>query len=67
MSVSVHAVATITVEVRGLGSWGKECTMEQVVRQAGEQARGKLGNALAGRDFVIRETVSIKAVYAEAS
>jgi hypothetical protein len=42
--VSADAVATITVEVRNLGSWGTDCSLEQVHRQAAEAAIGYLRN-----------------------
>jgi hypothetical protein len=39
---STGATVTITVELTGLGSWGPECTTEQVYRQAGEAAVNRL-------------------------
>ena len=42
--VTASAVATITVEVHALGSWGTDCSVEQVHRQAGEEAVNYLRN-----------------------
>lgn len=42
--VTAYARATITVEITGLGSWGPECTTDQVFRQASEAAIGRIEN-----------------------
>ncbi|MBV4530957.1 hypothetical protein HU719_006000 [Pseudomonas sp. SWRI107] len=36
------AKVTITVELTNLGSWGPDCTLDQVYRQAREAAIGRL-------------------------
>jgi hypothetical protein len=46
--VGAMAIATVTVEISGLGSWGTSCSVEQVHRQASEEAVGFLRNLVAG-------------------
>ncbi|WP_110970821.1 hypothetical protein [Pseudomonas huaxiensis] len=36
------AKVTITIELSNLGSWGPDCTIDQVYRQAREAAIGRL-------------------------
>ncbi|QPN47330.1 hypothetical protein I5S86_10750 [Priestia aryabhattai] len=36
------AKVTLTVELTNLGSWGPDCTLDQVYRQAREAAVGRL-------------------------
>lgn len=43
--ISAYAKAIVTVEVTDLGSWGPECTNEQVFKQAAEAAVGRIRNA----------------------
>lgn len=40
--ISTDAKVTLTVELTGLGSWGPDCTTEQVYRQAQEAAVNRL-------------------------
>lgn len=37
------AKVTLTLELTNLGSWGPECQINQVYKQALDQAAGKLG------------------------
>jgi len=54
LGIGAHATVQLTVEVSGLGSWGAGCTVEQVHRQAAEEAIGKLSRATGQtRDFRI--------------
>jgi hypothetical protein len=46
--VTATATATVTVEISGLSSWGTGCSVEQVHRQASEEAIGFLRNLAAG-------------------
>lgn len=46
--VGATARATVTVEIYGLGSWGAECSLDQVHRQAAESAIGRLQQILDG-------------------
>lgn len=39
-TLTAGAYATVTFELHGLGSWGEECTMMQIRRQAEDAARG---------------------------
>jgi len=39
---STCAKVTLTVELTNLGSWGPDCTLDQVYRQAREAAIGRL-------------------------
>lgn len=41
------AVVTLTIEISNVGSWGPECQMDQVYRQAAESAIGRVRNAFA--------------------
>lgn len=43
--ISAYARAVVTVEVVGLGSWGPECTAEQVFKQASVSAISRIENA----------------------
>jgi hypothetical protein len=63
--VSAMAVATVTIEVRGLGSWGTDCSLEQVHRQAREAAIGYLRNLDKDRRFTIVGQPEIKTIIAE--
>lgn len=57
--VSSYATVQLTIEIRGLGSWGPECQIDQVHKQAKREALEKLARATKGtRDFrVIGEPV----------
>jgi hypothetical protein len=57
---STGATVTITVELTGLGSWGPECTTEQVYRQAREAAINRLRNMPHLR--VVPGTIKIQSV-----
>lgn len=63
--VGASAVATITVEVRGLGSWGTDCSVEQIHRQASEQAIGALRNMDKDRRLTIIGQPEIKTIIVE--
>lgn len=39
---STGAKVTVTIELSNLGTWGPDCTTEQVYRQAREAAIGRL-------------------------
>lgn len=41
------ARVTLTIEISNVGSWGPECQMDQVYRQALEAAVGRVRNAFA--------------------
>ncbi|WEK32914.1 MAG: hypothetical protein P0Y58_12210 [Candidatus Pseudomonas phytovorans] len=43
---STGAKVTITIEMTNLGSWGPDCTLDQVYRQAREAAVGRLNKVL---------------------
>lgn len=44
-NLTTHAVVTVEVHVT-VGSWGQQCTMDQVYKQASESAEGKVRRLL---------------------
>lgn len=42
------AVVTLTIEISNVGSWGPDCQIEQVYRQAREAARRRVSKAFDG-------------------
>lgn len=45
--VRLTTIAVVVVKVRvEVGSWGPDCKLDQVYRQAEESARGKIRNAM---------------------
>lgn len=46
------AKVTLTLELTNLGSWGPECKIEQVYRQALGQAVGRLGRLFKGESDI---------------
>ncbi|TXE22825.1 hypothetical protein [Serratia ureilytica] len=46
------AKVTLTLELTNLGSWGPECQINQVYKQALDQATGKLGRLLNGQSDI---------------
>jgi hypothetical protein len=42
-----NAKLRVTMEYMADGVWGGDCTMQQIVNQAGEEGKSKLLNALA--------------------
>ncbi|HAU4333271.1 TPA: hypothetical protein F6W14_27290, partial [Serratia marcescens] len=46
------AKVTLTLELTNLGSWGPECQINQVYKQALDQAAGKLGRLLNGQSDI---------------
>lgn len=46
MPQTVHAHVTLTVEVAVRDSWGEDCSISQVHRQASESAMGHLSKCL---------------------
>ncbi|EPN2803995.1 hypothetical protein ACTWOG_001660 [Serratia marcescens] len=46
------AKVTLTLELTNLGSWGPDCKIDQVYRQALEQARGRLGRLFNGQSDI---------------
>lgn len=45
------ATVTLTVQISNLGSWGPDCQMEQIYRQAIVEAKNRLSKAMNGRDI----------------
>ncbi|HAT1569307.1 TPA: hypothetical protein I8Y10_000621 [Kluyvera cryocrescens] len=45
------ATVTLTVQISNLGSWGPDCQMEQIYRQAIVEAKNRLSKAMSGRDI----------------
>lgn len=46
------AMVTLTLELTNLGSWGPECQINQVYKQALDQAVGKLGRLFQGQSDI---------------
>lgn len=46
---TTSAKVTLTLELTNLGTWGPECQIDQVYRQALAQAVGKLGRLFEGQ------------------
>lgn len=63
--VGAAAIAIITVEVRGLGSWGTDCSVEQVHRQASEAALGIIRKIDCGHRLTIIGKPEIKSIITE--
>ncbi len=61
---TARAVVTVTLELRVSGSWGEDCTIAQVYRQAEASARGIIRNKL-GTDVQIKGEPKVTAVMAE--
>lgn len=40
-TITASAEVTITLKLHDLGSWGDECTVNQILRQATEAAKGR--------------------------
>lgn len=63
--MSTTARATLTVEIYALGSWGKDCQLDQVYKQAAEAAIGRLENCKDLRNIRIIGKPIITAVLVE--
>jgi hypothetical protein len=63
--VTAYAVATVTIEVHGLGSWGKDCNLLQVHRQASEEAIGIIRRMDARGQIRVVGQPEIKTIIAE--
>lgn len=46
------AKVTLTLELTNLGSWGPECKIDQVYKQALDQAVGRLGKLFQGQSNI---------------
>jgi hypothetical protein len=62
--VGARAVATVTIEIGGLGSWGTDCSLEQVHRQAQERARDTVTRLISGSGRIVGD-IEIKAIITE--
>ena len=58
---STSALVQVTVEVR-TGTWSEGCNLDQVYRQASEEAMGKLRGVLNKHGIRIVGVASIKAI-----
>lgn len=63
--ITAYARATLTVEVTGLGSWGPECSVDQIFRQASESAIGRIVNCRELRNVRIIGRPKITSVHTE--
>ncbi len=53
MTMTATAIVTVTIEVHHVGSWGLECKMDQVHKQAVESAVGRLRQLAVANDFKV--------------
>lgn len=53
-NTGTSATVTVTVEVRELGTWEPDCTIEQIQEQALREAKSKLNRVLNKGDFRIK-------------
>lgn len=60
--MTTTARVTVTLELTGLGSWGADCNLEQVYKQATDQAVGRLRNGLDAQKFKIVGDVKVEAI-----
>lgn len=56
------AVVTLTVQISNVGSWGPDCQIEQVYRQAIVEAKGRLAKAMNCRDIKFIGEPVVKAI-----
>ncbi len=49
---STSAVVTLTIEISNVGSWGPDCQIDQVYRQAREAARMRISKAFNGDRYI---------------
>jgi hypothetical protein len=63
--VGATAVATITVRISDLGSWGPDCSVQQVHDQATRAAVGAIRNMDKERRLTIIGTPEIKTITTE--
>lgn len=62
---SATAVATITVRISDLGSWGPDCSVQQVHDQATRAALGAIRNMDKDRRLTVIGTPEIKTITTE--
>jgi hypothetical protein len=63
--VGATAVVTITVQISDLGSWGPDCSVQQVHDQATRAAIGAIRNMDKDRRLTIIGTPEIKTITTE--
>lgn len=60
---STGAVVTLTIQISNLGSWGPECQIDQVYRQAIVEAKGRLAKAFSGdRNIAIVGVPNVRSI-----
>ncbi len=60
-----HARATLTIEMRNLGSWGHDCPLEQIFKQASKSAEDRIRNTFKPTDVQIIGDIKITAIMVE--
>ncbi len=64
--ITGYAIVELTLKIRASGSWGKECTLEQISKQARESAIAKLLEATNNsRDYTIVGVPKVTATMVE--
>ncbi|MBL3825145.1 MULTISPECIES: hypothetical protein [unclassified Marinobacter] len=59
---STTAKVTLTIEVSDLGSWGPDCQLDQVYRQAREQAVHKVAKLLGNESVRLISDAKVVAI-----
>lgn len=60
---TTNAGVSLTIELSNLGSWGPDCQIDQVYRQAVVAAEGKLNKLFSGdRDIRVIGLVQVQAI-----
>jgi hypothetical protein len=52
IKTTTYARVQVTVEITAGGTWGQDCTLDQVFRQATEEAIGKIRRELERVDII---------------
>lgn len=63
--VGAYATCTLTIEVYSLGSWGGECALSQIHKQAAEAAIGRIQRLETQHNFRLVGEPDVKAIITE--
>lgn len=56
------ATVKLTIQISNLGSWGPDCQIDQVYRQALREAEGRLNKLFVGQNIRIIGGASVQAI-----
>lgn len=62
VKVTAGARVTATVEIDQVGAWGRECGLDQVFKQAAEEAIGRLRKALGPTNWRVVGNPRVRAI-----